>query len=320
MAGTQDAAQVGPVTVEEQRAHFANWAQAPDPLGRRRGIDEATVRRLDKLMALEARLKVMGVQPATVINMLPFELRVYHPLMYDIVCPAKPAGRPYSVTVIREHRIAWRDEGDDNYTPVEFVPIVLAREFEQQHYNQGGVVIYIGDGEKYPPAVEAERNEELRSRIKDAQFRLIGFAREKKREADSEWNTPNRQGARNINETHRQCVALLFDLGEVSEKPPWMDLTKEEAGLGAKCPRCKVVTNQGAYMCTCGFILDPREAFEQNEIDLENPALARLPRAVLEDMGISENVSETTEERRKRLDKEKKAKDKDKAKAAKGSS
>jgi hypothetical protein len=308
MPQTLDAAEKA--IADEQRRNFATAFSnvAPDPsaltpdnpLGRRRGVDEMTIRRMEKLISLEHRLQVTGVQPATILNMNPYPLRVNGVLLDDIIVPPCPKGRPYSMLVIRQHRISWRDEQDDNWTPVESVPIILAREFESTYYGQGGVVIFQGDGER----THFLNDETIQQRIKDAKVRLIAWAWKQKRDADSEWNSPNRVGARNINEIHRALVNLLLNEGEISpdDRPVWLERTRAEANLGVACQRCKADTKQDAYMCAaCGFILDPRQAYELGEISEEDPALRRLSRKELDELNLSEFVQENLEERKARV-------------------
>jgi CRISPR/Cas system type I-B associated protein Csh2 (Cas7 group RAMP superfamily) len=58
-------------------------------------------------------------------------------------------------------------------------------------------------------------------------------------------------------------------------------------------------------MCpNCTYVLDPRAAYEAGDIDVEDVSLKRLAREVLKEMGISELVEETIEERNKRNRKE----------------
>jgi hypothetical protein len=310
MPQTIDAAEKA-IADEQRRSFstaFSNVAPDPsalttdNPLGRRRGVDEMTIRRMEKLLSLEHRLKVTGVQPATILNMNPYPLRVNGVLLDDIVVPPCPKGRPYSLHVIREHRISWRDEQDDNWTPVESVPIILAREFESTYYSQGGVVIFQGDGER----ANFLEDPTIKQRLNEAKVRLIAHAWKQKRDADGEWNSPNRIGARNINEIHRALVNLLLNEGEISpdDRPVWLERTRAEANLGAACQRCKADTKQDAMMCAaCGFILDPRQAYELGEIDEENPALMRLSRKVLDEMSLSEFVTENLEEKKARMSK-----------------
>jgi hypothetical protein len=133
---------------------------------------------------------------------------------------------------------------------------------------------------------------------------LIAWAWKQKRDADSEWNSPNRVGARNINEIHRALVNLLLNEGEISpdDRPVWLERTRAEANLGVACQRCKADTKQDAYMCAaCGFILDPRQAYELGEISEEDPALRRLSRKELDELNLSEFVEENLEERKARV-------------------
>jgi hypothetical protein len=187
-------------TADEQRRSFATAFSnvAPDPsaltpdnpLGRRRGVDEMTIRRMEKLISLEHRLQVTGVQPATILNMNPYPLRVNGVLLDDIIVPPCPKGRPYSMLVIRQHRISWRDEQDDNWTPVESVPIILAREFESTYYGQGGVVIFQGDGER--DQLPQRRDHQAADQGCQGEIDRLGVEAEAR--CRQRWNSPNRVG------------------------------------------------------------------------------------------------------------------------------
>lgn len=275
---------------------------ASDPLGRRRGAqDESTIARMDKLISEWVRANQVGVQPATIVNLSPLQLQGSGPLTSDIVIPPCPPGQmsvrrvipaPTSVT---DMKYSWRDERDDNWSPVLWYPIQLARDFEEQYYSKGGVVIYSGDFDplESPKVMEA---------IKEAEKRMILYAKEQWRDAMHQWNSPNRTGARNINVLHRAYAQILLDRRVFTDVPPWFDATPETKGQGSPCPGCGNHPPKAAYKCpTCAYIIDPRAAYENMEIDEANTALARLTRDVLEELGVSGYVTETFEERKERI-------------------
>lgn len=301
-----------PDEINVEREGIARWPGMPQVekdgtiiAGRsRQGIDEQTLRRLDKLVTLDRRLRRQGIRPATILNMNPYMLHVNGVLHSDLDVAPCPKGRPYSMRVIRDYKYDWRDETDDNWSPVEFVPIVLADEFTEQYRAHGGVVVFEGDGERINP-LEVPAIVEM---MKEAEQAQIAFARIKVREANNEWNTPNRQGARNIDDIHRALAWLLHDkTGQ--ELPEWIEKIPGQMGLGDPCPRCKTVPKSGAYACpSCGFIIDPVQAYEMGEITEDNPAMLRLSRAKLEELGVSELIEENLEERKARVKRDAEAK------------
>jgi hypothetical protein len=278
------------------------------------GVSEAQVKYFNRLIGAEQRLRLMGVVPTTVLNMNPYQLKLNSTLVGDIVIAPCPKGRPYSVTVLRQVRWSREDDSDGIGNPIPWVPIHYAREFEDTYYLNGGVVVYQGDGEKVDPATQAAKDPAIQRNMEAAKARLLAFAREKVREANNEFNTPNRVGARNINDIHRSLAALLHDeTGQ--ELPVWIEKVPGQHGLGFKCKQCAAVPNSEAILCpNCGYVLDPRKAFEIGSIDIEDVSLTRLERPELEAMGISELIEETVSERNERIRDEAAAKRKGKGK------
>lgn len=282
----------------------------------RDNISESHLKYLVRVQGMEYRLRMQGVPPATILNLNPYQLKVNSTLMGDIVVPACKQGEPYSITVIRDHRVSREEgvEGDAN--PIPWVPIILAREFAETYHNNGGVVIYQGNGMVEAPEDTMKKDPALKRNFEDCKLRQIVWMREKFREANNEFNTPNRSGARNINEIHRACAALLHDRGLIAEMPAWMDKIPGQHGLGTQCPQCKSIPQSGAEICpNCAFVLDPQAAFERGTIPVEDISLTRLDRKVLVKMGISELIDETVSERNDRLRKKAAELRKDKAKA-----
>jgi uncharacterized Zn finger protein (UPF0148 family) len=263
------------------------------PIGRRRGqLSEEAKTRLDLMLNIERRLRMQTIRPATVINMLPFPLKIASPLYDDLVPPACPEGNVYESYTIRRWKFDWADQGNEKYLPVELVPIVLAREFESYFYKYGGVVVYEGNHDPLSDPALVEK-------LKDAKARMVDYFRELFAEAEREYLLPNKQGIGNIGETHRKAAAYLLRERYIQEKPAWLELTRAEKDIAEPCPRCKAEPKKGAYMCPgCGYLLDPKQAYLNMEIDAANVALARLSRAELEELGVSrEDQPETQEER-----------------------
>ena len=70
------------------------------------------------------------------------------------------------------------------------------------------------------------------------------------------------------------------------------------------CPKCQKPSEPGAPSCTnagCGYIIDPRKAYEISAIGEDHLSLERLTRADVKEMGISDYVAETVDEKHDRL-------------------
>ena len=96
----------------------------------------------------------------------------------------------------------------------------------------------------------------------------------------------------------------LLHLGYIKEMPKWVE---QQRDIGVKipvCPKCQKPSEPGAPSCTnsgCGYIIDPRKAYEISAIGEEHPSLERLTRADVKEMGISDYVAETVDEKADRL-------------------
>lgn len=269
---------------------------------RAHGMDEMTANRMDKLVAEWTRALRIGIRAATILNMSPLQLRGPGIHTSHIVIPPCPSGQMFLRYVVSppkslgEMQTSWRDERDDVWSPVLHHPIELAEDFNQQYYNSGGVVVFEGDHDP----MEDPR---VRQLIEESDTRLIAQAREQWRDAQHQWNSPNRSGARNIGTTHRAYCQLLLDRRIYTDIPPWFDATPETKNQSAvKCGRCSVYPDKDSWMCkNCGYVIDPYRAYTEMEIDESDNSLKRLTRVQLEELGISRFVLETQDERRLRI-------------------
>lgn len=289
--------------VERQRAEFPSvFGMELDSktatLGRRRGVEDEAVREyLGKMTSIELKLMQVGIQPATIINMNPYPLRVNGVLVDDIVVPACPSGRPYTWLVIRDVRYSRREEVECRDTPVDWHPIQLARDFNDHFYSRGGVVIYTGDADKEDPSVTSQKLPELKRNMDEARERQLAFMRSRIEECNAAWNSPNSMEKKAITDLDRTFAMVMADFtGE--ELPSWVNKTPGKFGLGEKCINCGSIPSTDAIMCpNCANVLKPREAYEKGFVDVDNIALTRLSRSVLAEMGISELIDTTVEER-----------------------
>lgn len=85
-----------------------------------------------------------GTVPATLLNMHPWEIKATGQHNEGIVIPPCPIPDDYVQFVQRTYR---KDFGDrwGNFKVQPVWPIMLMRDFQQQHANWGGIVTYMGD-------------------------------------------------------------------------------------------------------------------------------------------------------------------------------
>lgn len=285
-------------SIQQQREQVVNLPGAPKI---RQGASEHEIKYMQEMHAIMVTNARMGVEPATIINLSPRVLQVEHPLFRGLIVPACPIDKPYTMLVIRDVRFQARDN-EGTITPVDFKPVILAKEFEDQARSYGGVVVFRGDAEEIAKETDGDlfANPLFKKLYNEAKAKLIVFCREKKREADNEWNTPARAGARNITDLHRNCARILLREGLLTKIPDWMDTTRDEAQIANDCPNCGSEPKKGAAMCAvCGYVLDPLKAWQNGTImDPQHQALARLSRKTLNSIGITrEHQPITIEER-----------------------
>jgi hypothetical protein len=284
--------------IEQQRAELGREFGNPEQVkisDRANGINPEY---FADLQALMDRYSDMPPEPAYVLNLNPYPLRIASPALANITIPACPFDEDFVAFKFTGVRYEMKLTGDGKYTPVPFEPFLDARAYlrTQLAQERGGVVIYRGDKDPdTDPVIQKE--------LVIARAQMLHFCKEKVREANGEWNTINRSGHRNIGDIHRTAALYLLHIGELDRRPEWLNASLAESNLGDKCPSCKARPERGAAMCTgCGFILDPRAAWELGIIaEPEHVCFRRLSREVLEDMKISHYVSETNEERDQRL-------------------
>ena len=286
---------------EQQRASFASWAEAPDPLQKRgSAATPQQVEYFNQLISSQQRISMMQEQPVTVVNLNPYDLMVLHPLFDGLKVKANKEGDAFSALVIKTVKYQVNQGLDRNHTPVEFWPIQMAAEFSARYAEKGGVFHINGNLEKNP---ELQHTAEFKRLFKQAEESLISYCRKLKAAADNEWATPNRAGQRNIHFPHRQAARILLAKRLLSKVPEWMDgdVSREE-DVVPDCPICKAEPKKGALVCpNCHYCLNPRGAFLAGIIPETDAALERLTRKDVEALGVSAFVAETADEKPKRL-------------------
>lgn len=252
------------------------------------------------LISMKNRHAKTGIQPATVINMLPLILQVNSPMhVLGGVKVAACQGRDLDFTAHTwtECAIEVRYIGDNINQPWDFLPIQLAEAFEAEYFHFGGVVAING----FPTEENLARPENV-EKISAALQRMYTWMMAMIVEANGLWNSPNHGLSAAIVDKHRLCASRMFEIGKIPQLPPWMQEVREQSEIDAKCPFCSNIPEAGAVQCTsCNEILDPAEAFRLGKITEEHASLERLTRAEVEELGVSAYVAETSDERPARL-------------------
>lgn len=273
----------------------------PDPTkGAAQARDPKEIEFFGKLIQSQQRIKMIGDQPVTIVNLNPYDLVVNHPLFDKIKVKAVQDGHDYSAHVINEVDYQISLGIDKDKTPIEFWPVQIAQEFNTQYAEKGGVFFIKGDLKKNP---ELERTEEFQTLKAKAREQLFVWCMKMKREADNEWNSPNRQGARNIHSPHRLAAKILVAHKRLAKLPEWMDLMPQADDIVPDCPICMAEQKKkGAILCaSCGYVLDPFNGFKRGIVKETDMALERLTRAQVDELGVSAFVAETVDEAPKRL-------------------
>jgi hypothetical protein len=252
--------------------------------------------------SIRARHEETGIEPATILNFLPIPLVVNSPMQdLKIRIPAAPTvadeSDAFSFFTWHNAAIEVMDRGEGIKQPWDYLPRQIARAFLNEYEPFGGVVLMRG----IPDEKTLSKPENVKM-IQEARDRMTDWMVSKVHEANGEWNTANRSGAKNIVELHRQCAMRLKDLGLIDHLPEWITESRSLKDVQAKCPLCSVQPQPGAVECVnCHYVLDPAQAFVRGAISEEDASLERLSRKELEELGVSAYVAETLEERPERL-------------------
>lgn len=255
------------------------------------------------LKSIHMRHEATGIQPATILNFLPIPLVVNSTMNGLSNVRIKPAPKAadetdaFSFHIWHEPSIevAYRGEGINQ--PVDFLPVQVAKAFVDEYKDFGGVVMFRG-----LPDEETLAKPEIVRMISEARVKMHAWMLAKIDEANAEWNSPNRVGAKNIVELHRQCALQMKDLGLIDGLPEWVTNPRSLKDVAEKCPNCKTLPNIGALECLeCHYILDPTKAYLAGTITEEDGSLERLTRKQVEELGISAYVAETIDEKPERL-------------------
>ena len=262
------------------------------------------------LTSVKSRVEQLGVQVATVINFLP--IRLVSDSVLDSLRHASITNRPpkddepysffYFEEVFYEPSVV---SPDSPPIAVDQHPIILAQEFSK---HDRGVFSFIG----LPSDVEDEAWKRRKSREPQHGGKTYGEAFEEKRQEAVQWMLQQVEYGteaylRNVAWTVPQKASArrLLALGHIKTLPEGVDEVKDVKQVVPTCPKCQRRSEPGAVQCTnagCGWIIDPKRAYEIGAIGEEDLALERLTRDEVKEMGISQYVAETRDEKKIRLE------------------
>ena len=254
------------------------------------------------------RLKAIGVSTATVVNFLPWPLRTDSLLGPSRVAriPAPKDGEDYGIYVFDEPYIEPGRRGADSpLLATEWHPIQMANEFPA--INHGGVFSFMGipsdlHDDKFLDRKSSEEQHHgltYRAALEEARLSGIKWMQEQLRHGKERdqmklpTTIPQKASARR-----------LYHLGAIKELPTWVEIERDVMIKITMCPKCQKPCEPNAATCTsanCGYIINPRLAYQIGAIGEEDLSLERLTRAEVTEMGISDYVAETIEEKKMRL-------------------
>ena len=260
--------------------------------------------------SVQSRLNQVGVAHATVVTFLPIVLHTD-----SLLDPSKASngkiGPPkdkddFAVYTFKHAFIEPGRRGADSpLLATDWHPIQMANEFPKL-YPQGvfsfrGIPQDLNDP-KWLATVSAE----------EQHFgQTYGQVMESTRKAAIAWM---HEHLRYGNERDRQkqeptlpqkaSARRLLHLGYIKEMPKWVEQQRDTGVKIPVCPKCQKPSEPGAPSCTnagCGYIIDPRKAYEIQAIGEDHGSLERLTRKEVEEMNISAYVAETIDEKPARL-------------------
>ena len=264
-----------------------------------------------RMASLKQRVQATGIQPATVVNFLPFVINVNAPAtVYRGGVPAAEGAARYATRTwegwegLDIHVI---EQGEVGRTPQEFYPIQTAKVFERE-YGGGGVVAlpFALDVIEDPDEARIKRRElkgqSIAEILDDHAEKAVKFMSALVDRAEAMAADDNVAG---IRKTHRMCAVRLHALGILAHLPSYCVARQQLRDVAQPCPDCgQIPKGKNAVRCltpNCGFILDPAEAYRRGVIDENDAALERLTRTEVEDLGVTEYVAETADEKPKRI-------------------
>lgn len=278
------------ITPEMQRAN-AEALLGKDPGKFRDPGQRWTAKRYTELQRLLKQTE--ADRPVTILNLNSFPLKINGGVYFPDEVPARPAGKPWAIHVIRDTRWGHKDLGCDaqnmmQMEPVPAIPLVLAaeyiREFVQQDGGFGGVLCYVGNqdptgfkkGAKIRvPEVAYNELGEFYVEVRERDFlETLEAVRQKRNssllrrlQSANAWYENDSQRM-NVNDTHRDMARLALEEGLIPELPRWvMQANALEEKQPDPCPSCASIPKSGAILCVnCNHIFDVIAAYKNARI------------------------------------------------------
>ena len=243
-----------------------------------------------RISMIYRRLRSTKTVPVTILNTLPVRLMVNSPLAeLSQGVPACELEQPYSyLTWVNPIIEISLQEGEK--IPLDYNPMMMAEEFMREYAEIGGVMLYEGTIEEFEEDDRPEKN----TVFADQQERGIKWMLARVKQANDFWNTPNHAQSRDITELHRTCATRCMQFNRLgNKKPEWMDIERAVGDLVAPCKSCGAEPAAGCAMCRmCGYVIDPIQAFKNQDINEKHISLQRLTRAQVKELKISAFVAE----------------------------
>lgn len=246
-------------------------------------------------------IRQRGWKPATVIQMQPWDLTLDGPVHQERKIPGVPVDEevwarqqprielkggisiPFTYHVILAPYITVNThfEGSgatDNYASISSfidLPITIARDCAQQqnrYRSQGGIFAYVGaelpftipDHQKLEAWVDHNESKSMPEAAELAFERMTLHMNALVSQAEMAYAGRNEEKMREIaGRRHFKAVQYLMNCGKIQKPPDWFT---ERYATGSKsksvnCPSCRTRCAADAQRCTCGYILDPFDAY-----------------------------------------------------------
>jgi hypothetical protein len=260
--------------------------------------------------SVQSRLRAVGVSKATVVSFLPIVLHTDSLLIPSRqsngkIGPPKDAEDFSTFTFDEAFIEPGRRGADSPLLATDWHPIQMANEFPKL-YPQG-VFSFLG----IPSDLTDPNWLKRKSTEEQHAGQTYGQVFESCRKQAVAWM---QEHLRYGNERDRQkqeptlpqkaSARRLLHLGFIKEMPKWVEQQRDTGVKIPTCPKCQKPSEPGAPSCTnagCGYIIDPRKAYEISAIGEDHVSLERLTRADVKEMKISDYVAETVDEKADRL-------------------
>lgn len=261
------------------------------------------------LASVRSRLKAVGVAPATVINFMPMLLQstsYIDTLRKARIRPPRPEEDYATFFISQEEIVPTRMGADSPLLAFDIHPIQLADEFVKVCSGMGGVMAFTGTPEDIGTPEWRNHVSEFHGGrtygdvYEECRHKAIGWMRQQL--ANGNTKAANPHTIVNILSYEKESARRLLALGDISELPKWVEEQRDITVRRTSCPKCQKPVDPGISQClNCNFIVDPKLAYEIGAIDENDASLERLTRDTVIEMGISDYVAETIDEKPQRM-------------------